>query len=160
MGGQSSRAESGARPGSRTVSNRMAHSPRRAPCLAAPTGLCDVEVRKGPWRGNKAAGSADVVCERGRGMSSLAEEASVGRVLSAFELVTVPSPITSPTSPPNMSSDSAPAPTAASTNPRVFFDMSIGGKPAGKIVFELFADVVPKTVSSTPAWDRSLDLSS
>jgi hypothetical protein len=31
------------------------------------------------------------------------------------------------------------------TNPRVFFDMSIGGKPAGKIVIELYKNIVPKT---------------
>ncbi|KAI8988657.1 peptidyl-prolyl cis-trans isomerase D [Pilobolus umbonatus] len=33
-------------------------------------------------------------------------------------------------------------------NPRVFFDVSIGGKPAGRIVFELFKDVVPKTADN------------
>ncbi|HEY8378450.1 MAG TPA: peptidylprolyl isomerase [Nannocystis sp.] len=33
-------------------------------------------------------------------------------------------------------------------NPRVFFDISIGGAPAGRIVFELFADVVPKTAEN------------
>jgi peptidylprolyl isomerase len=31
---------------------------------------------------------------------------------------------------------------------RVFFDITIGGKPAGRIVFELFADVVPKTAEN------------
>ncbi len=35
-----------------------------------------------------------------------------------------------------------------SKNPRVFFDVTIGGKPAGRIEFELFADVVPKTAES------------
>ncbi len=34
------------------------------------------------------------------------------------------------------------------TNPRVFFDISIGGAPAGRVVFELFADVVPKTAEN------------
>ncbi|KAF2296558.1 hypothetical protein GH714_000058 [Hevea brasiliensis] len=29
-------------------------------------------------------------------------------------------------------------------NPKVFFDMSVGGHPAGKIVMELYADVVPR----------------
>lgn len=33
-------------------------------------------------------------------------------------------------------------------NPRVFFDMTIGGAPAGRIVFELFADKVPKTAEN------------
>ncbi|MEZ4380947.1 MAG: peptidylprolyl isomerase [Nannocystaceae bacterium] len=33
-------------------------------------------------------------------------------------------------------------------NPRVFFDISIGGVSAGRIVFELFADVTPKTAEN------------
>lgn len=33
-------------------------------------------------------------------------------------------------------------------NPHVFFDISIGGKPAGRLSFELFADVVPKTAEN------------
>ncbi|EPT29942.1 cyclophilin precursor [Toxoplasma gondii ME49] len=33
-------------------------------------------------------------------------------------------------------------------NPRVFFDISIDKKPAGRIEFELFADVVPKTAEN------------
>lgn len=33
-------------------------------------------------------------------------------------------------------------------NPSVFFDVDIGGKDAGRIVFELYADVVPKTAEN------------
>lgn len=33
-------------------------------------------------------------------------------------------------------------------NPRVFFDVTIGGQPAGRIVFELFADACPKTAEN------------
>lgn len=35
-----------------------------------------------------------------------------------------------------------------SQNPRVFFDISIGGKESGRITFELFTDVVPKTAEN------------
>jgi peptidylprolyl isomerase len=34
------------------------------------------------------------------------------------------------------------------SNPKVFFDISIGGAPAGRITFELFADVTPKTAEN------------
>jgi hypothetical protein len=34
------------------------------------------------------------------------------------------------------------------SNPNVFFDVSIGGSPAGRIVMELFADQVPKVRTS------------
>ncbi|KAM9331347.1 peptidyl-prolyl cis-trans isomerase D [Gastrophryne carolinensis] len=33
-------------------------------------------------------------------------------------------------------------------NPRVFFDVQVGGERVGRIVFELFADVVPKTAEN------------
>ena len=34
------------------------------------------------------------------------------------------------------------------SNPRVFFDITLGGQPAGRIVFELFADTVPRTAEN------------
>ena len=34
------------------------------------------------------------------------------------------------------------------SNPRVFFEISVNGKVAGKIEFELFADVVPRTAEN------------
>ena len=37
---------------------------------------------------------------------------------------------------------------ADSKNPRVYFDVSIGGEPAGRIVMELYADLVPKTAEN------------
>ncbi|RLN53868.1 hypothetical protein BBJ28_00008013 [Nothophytophthora sp. Chile5] len=36
----------------------------------------------------------------------------------------------------------------AAKNPSVFFDISIGGAPSGRLVFELRADVVPKTAEN------------
>jgi hypothetical protein len=33
-------------------------------------------------------------------------------------------------------------------NPNVFFDISIGGQPAGRVVMELYADLVPKTAEN------------
>nr|ODN87570.1 hypothetical protein L203_03348 [Cryptococcus depauperatus CBS 7841] len=33
-------------------------------------------------------------------------------------------------------------------NPRVFFDFSVENKPLGRVVFELFADIVPKTAEN------------
>lgn len=35
-----------------------------------------------------------------------------------------------------------------SNNPVVYFDIEIGGAPAGRITFELFADVTPKTAEN------------
>mmetsp|Transcript_10214 Transcript_10214/g.28703 ORF Transcript_10214/g.28703 Transcript_10214/m.28703 type:complete len:174 (+) Transcript_10214:71-592(+) len=34
------------------------------------------------------------------------------------------------------------------SRPRVFFDISIGGSPVGRIVMELFSDIVPKTAEN------------
>ncbi|KAF8406576.1 hypothetical protein HHK36_008664 [Tetracentron sinense] len=36
----------------------------------------------------------------------------------------------------------------AMANPKVFFDMTIGGAPAGRIVMELFADTTPRTAEN------------
>ncbi|EGT34029.1 CBN-CYN-1 protein [Caenorhabditis brenneri] len=36
----------------------------------------------------------------------------------------------------------------ASQRPKVFFDVSIGEEPAGRVTFELFNDVVPKTAEN------------
>jgi hypothetical protein len=33
-------------------------------------------------------------------------------------------------------------------NPRVYFEMDIGGEPAGRVVMQLRADVVPKTAEN------------
>nr|ADB04247.1 cyclophilin [Cajanus cajan] len=33
-------------------------------------------------------------------------------------------------------------------NPKVFFDMAIAGQPVGRIVFELYADVTPRTAEN------------
>mmetsp|Transcript_18540 Transcript_18540/g.33550 ORF Transcript_18540/g.33550 Transcript_18540/m.33550 type:complete len:166 (+) Transcript_18540:90-587(+) len=34
------------------------------------------------------------------------------------------------------------------SNPKVFFDITIGGKPAGRVIMELRADVVPRTAEN------------
>jgi hypothetical protein len=44
------------------------------------------------------------------------------------------------------------------SNPNVYFDVSIGGAPAGRIVMELFADQVPK-VRMSPSMPRHQKLS-
>ncbi|KAI7101076.1 hypothetical protein KC352_g37893, partial [Hortaea werneckii] len=36
----------------------------------------------------------------------------------------------------------------ASNRPNVWFDISIGGQSAGKVVFELYTDIVPKTAEN------------
>lgn len=38
--------------------------------------------------------------------------------------------------------------TGTSTRSRVWFDISIGGVKAGKVVFELYNDIVPKTADN------------
>jgi peptidyl-prolyl isomerase D len=42
----------------------------------------------------------------------------------------------------------AEAPTASSPRPRVFFDISIGNQPQGRIVFQLYNDIVPRTAEN------------
>lgn len=37
---------------------------------------------------------------------------------------------------------------SASPNPVVFFDVTLGGEPLGRVKMELFADVVPKTAEN------------
>lgn len=37
---------------------------------------------------------------------------------------------------------------AKTSRPKVFFDISIGGKNAGRVIFELFSDVVPRTAEN------------
>jgi peptidylprolyl isomerase len=48
------------------------------------------------------------------------------------------------------------------SNPHVFFDISIGGSPAGRVVMELFKDQVPKvrifTFTAVPAIESSVPL--
>jgi len=46
--------------------------------------------------------------------------------------------------------------------PKVFFDIAVGGSPIGRIIFELYNDVVPKTAEnfrSICAGDNKLNLS-
>ncbi|CAH8354320.1 unnamed protein product [Eruca vesicaria subsp. sativa] len=41
-----------------------------------------------------------------------------------------------------------PYPSLKMANPRVFFDMTVGGEPVGRIVMELFADTTPRTAEN------------
>ena len=41
-----------------------------------------------------------------------------------------------------------PAPTTGAPRPVVFFDMSLGGEPLGRVTMELFSDVVPQTAEN------------
>ena len=45
-------------------------------------------------------------------------------------------------------SEEVAATTPTLANPKVFFDIEIDGQPEGKVVFELFSDVVPKTAEN------------
>lgn len=47
-----------------------------------------------------------------------------------------------------MTTAASAAPAGAAARPRVYFDIAIGGKPAGRLVFELRADVAPKTAEN------------
>jgi peptidyl-prolyl cis-trans isomerase B (cyclophilin B) len=42
----------------------------------------------------------------------------------------------------------AEAPAEPAVTQKVFFDISVGGKPAGRVVLGLFGDVVPKTTAN------------
>lgn len=50
-------------------------------------------------------------------------------------------------SPPHLTNTQKP-PRTMSTNPRPFFDITIDSRPAGRIVFELFPNEVPKTADN------------
>ena len=41
-----------------------------------------------------------------------------------------------------------PYPSPGKANPKVFFDMTVCGKPVGRIVMELFADTTPRTADN------------
>jgi len=38
--------------------------------------------------------------------------------------------------------------TEETTRPYTFFDISIGGRPIGRIIFQLYSDAVPKTAEN------------
>jgi peptidyl-prolyl isomerase D len=45
---------------------------------------------------------------------------------------------------------------AAASRALTYFDVTIGGKAAGRIVFSLFTDIVPKTSENFRAYAMSL----
>ena len=51
-------------------------------------------------------------------------------------------------SPPPQAKVAAPPKPLPTTNPRVYFDIEVGSRPAGRVVMELYADVVPKTAEN------------
>lgn len=53
-----------------------------------------------------------------------------------------------------VASMSADPTSAGFKNPKVFFDISIGGDLEGRIVFELFADVAPRTAENFHGGER------
>ena len=44
---------------------------------------------------------------------------------------------------------------AKKDRPRVYFDITIGQKSAGRIVLELYSDVVPKTAENFRTYDNN-----
>jgi peptidylprolyl isomerase len=54
-----------------------------------------------------------------------------------------------PSSTPPIPLDPPPTPSpAAAARPRVFFDIEINAEPSGRIVFELYSDIVPRTAEN------------
>jgi Peptidyl-prolyl cis-trans isomerase (rotamase) - cyclophilin family len=67
-----------------------------------------------------------------------------------FVAASAPLSLIAQTTPTNTKMTPAYAPPVAPNpeNPKVFFDITIGDAPAGRIVFELFADAAPKTADN------------